>query len=373
MLAGHGTVLPDLVHCLAFEPDEKMVKDVRKIAVLRANTVGDFIFALPALEALRVTFPDAEIVLLGRQWHADFLRGRPSPIDRVVVVPPVHGIYGKADVIEDPGEVERFFQNMAQEHFDLAIQVHGDGRYSNPFVMKLGARMTIGSRTSEAPPLDLWVPFSYTQSEILRHLEVVSLVGAKAVALEPRLSVIDPDLEEAKPFIYEDGQPQVVLYPGSGHARERWPIEKFAAVGDALAYGGAHIAVIGSEADRSQVEGVINSMTASADNLCNQLTLSGMAGLLSKSNVMISNNTDFLRLGWAVGAATVGIYWFGDLLNMGPLIRSRHRPAVSWRVTCPICGLDCTRFTCEHTSSFVDDITVVEVLSSALDLLAAEY
>jgi ADP-heptose:LPS heptosyltransferase len=41
------------------------VPDVRKIAVLRANGLGDFIFALPALAALRRTHPDAEIVLLG--------------------------------------------------------------------------------------------------------------------------------------------------------------------------------------------------------------------------------------------------------------------------------------------------------------------
>ncbi|MDB5110427.1 MAG: glycosyltransferase family 9 protein, partial [Mucilaginibacter sp.] len=37
----------------------------KKIAVLRVNALGDFIFTLPALQALRETFPDAEIVYLG--------------------------------------------------------------------------------------------------------------------------------------------------------------------------------------------------------------------------------------------------------------------------------------------------------------------
>ena len=64
------------------------VPGVRRIAVLRANAIGDFIFTLPALEALRAAYPQAEIVLLAKKWHAAFLRGRPGPVDRVVAVPP---------------------------------------------------------------------------------------------------------------------------------------------------------------------------------------------------------------------------------------------------------------------------------------------
>ncbi len=373
MLAGSGAQFPDLVHRLSIKPAGKYVHDIRKIAVLRANTVGDFIYALPALEALRMTFPDGEIVLLGREWHADFLHNRPGPVDRVIVVPPMHGIYGTAETIEDQTQVEHFITNMTQEHFDLAIQVHGDGRYSNPFIMRLGARMTIGSRLPEAQPLDLWVPFTDTQSEILRQLEVVSLVGAKPVALEPHLHIIEEDIEEVKPFLYHDGRPMVVLNPGSDNPRERWSADKFAAIGDALAAVGAHIFIIGNRRDQVVAKNVMRIMSAKADYLCDRLSLGGLIGLLSQSSLMISNNTDFLRLGWAAGTATIGIYWFGNLLTHGPLVRSRHRTAVSWRTACPICGLDSNRLTCEHTSSYVDDVTVHEVLSSALDLLTTDH
>src|SRR3954447_5976204 len=63
------------------------VRDVRRIAVLRATALGDLIFALPALDSVRAAYPDAEIVLLGRAWHADYLAGRPGPVDRVVALP----------------------------------------------------------------------------------------------------------------------------------------------------------------------------------------------------------------------------------------------------------------------------------------------
>ncbi len=49
------------------------VEGVRKIAVLRANALGDLMFSLPALGALAATYPEAEVVLLGAPWHRDFL------------------------------------------------------------------------------------------------------------------------------------------------------------------------------------------------------------------------------------------------------------------------------------------------------------
>ena len=65
-------------------PDDDLPGDVRKIVVLRPGAVGDFVFALPALHALKQAHPAAELVLAGKAWHRAFLRGRPGPVDRVV-------------------------------------------------------------------------------------------------------------------------------------------------------------------------------------------------------------------------------------------------------------------------------------------------
>ena len=66
------------------EPGCGRVAGVRKIAVFRPNAVGDFVFSLSALHALRRAYPDAELVLLGLPWHAAFLADRPGPVDRVI-------------------------------------------------------------------------------------------------------------------------------------------------------------------------------------------------------------------------------------------------------------------------------------------------
>lgn len=203
-----------------------VVPEVRKIAVVRVNGIGDFIFSLPALEAVRAAYPEAEIVLLARVWHAAFLKERPGPVDRVVVIPSYGGVSEPPGYPEDAAEVEAFFAAMRRERFDIAIQMHGGGRHSNPFTLRLGAHLTIGTKTPDADAPDRWMPYVYFQPEILRHLELVSLIGASPVMLEPCLAVTSRDLDESIGVVPEHGKPLVALHPGAGDPRRRWSPEQ---------------------------------------------------------------------------------------------------------------------------------------------------
>ncbi|MDP9311129.1 MAG: glycosyltransferase family 9 protein [Pseudomonadota bacterium] len=353
-------------------PSGAIVRDVRKIAVLRSNALGDMIFVLPALEALRAAYPGAEIVLLAKEWHAAFWQDRPGPVDRVIVVPPSIGVNSPpgAAVTENPVELARFFAAMSAERFDLALQLHGGGRYSNPFVQRLGARITAGLKTPDASPLDRWLPYIYFQPEILRYLETVALVGAQPVTLEPRLVLTAADCAEAARVVPHTSRPLVALHPGAGHPTRRWPPEHFAAVADALVAAGADVVVIGTEPERAITEAVMAAMQQPARNLCGQLALGGLAGLLSRCAVFIGNDSGPLHLAGAVGAATVGIFWCANLINAEPLTRTRHHPLLSWQLHCPVCGRNTVHDPCTHPVSLVANVPVNEVVAAARDLLA---
>jgi ADP-heptose:LPS heptosyltransferase len=215
------------------------------------------------------------------------------------------------------------------------------------------------------------VPYIYFQPEILRYLEVVGLVGATTTRLEPRLCVTNQDLEEACRVVPElADRPVAALHPGATALRRCWPVQSFAAVGAALRAAGAHVVVTGIDWEKEIVEGVVEAMHGQAQNLCGQLSLGGLAGLLSRCRVVVSNDSGPLHLAAAVGAATVGIYWCGNLINSGPMTRTRQRPLVSWRLNCPLCGRNCIDDNCDHTPSFVADISIEEVIRAALDLFA---
>jgi ADP-heptose:LPS heptosyltransferase len=346
-----------------------LVPDVRKIAVLRANGIGDFIFALPALEALRAAYPGASITLLGKAWHAELLKDRPGPVDRVTVVPPAAGVGEPENASEDRAELEAFFARMAEERFDLALQCHGGGRYSNPFVHLLGARVSAGLKTADAAPLSRSFPYVYWQNEIFRYLEIVKLVGATPVSFIPRLTVTEADCEASRLVVPVDDRPLAALNPGASDPERRWPPERFALVGDALAAAGARVVMTGAAWDQPLAAAIAGAMRADAEDVTGRLSLGGLAGLLSRCAVVVSNDSGPLHLARAVGAATVGIYWCFNAINAGPIEVAYHRSMISWNVSCPVCGIDRAHARCDHHPSFVAEVSPDAVIAAAMELL----
>jgi ADP-heptose:LPS heptosyltransferase len=355
------------------EPAGPLVPHVERIAVLRANGIGDFLLAVPALAALRAAYPDAEITYLGAPWHPDLLDGRPGPWDRCLVVPPYPGLRGAGDVPRDTPEVRAFLRDQQRERYDLAVPLHGGGGNSNPFVTALGARITVGSRDAGAPPVDRWVPYVYYQHEVHRFLEVVGLVGAPPVELEPRLAVTAADRAAADAALPRGSRPIAVVHPGASDARRRWPPSSFAAVADGLAEAGAQVVLVGHGADDERAAAQIAAtMQATPVSLVGQLSLGATTGVLERACVLIGNDSGPRHLAAAVGTATVGVYWCGNLVNAGPLTRTRHRVGVSFRSACPECGADQGAARCPHDPSFVADVPVEQVRAAALDLWASE-
>ena len=93
---------------------EAKLNNIQKIAILRANALGDFIVTLPAVNALRNAYPNAEIVLLGKPWHKKYLSKGRSPIDRVIVVPVKKGIRNEVGLTEDEAAIETFLGQMRE-------------------------------------------------------------------------------------------------------------------------------------------------------------------------------------------------------------------------------------------------------------------
>ncbi|MGI5271169.1 glycosyltransferase family 9 protein [Nonomuraea sp. CA-218870] len=339
-----------------------VVAGVRRIAVLRANALGDFLQALPGIEAIRDAYPGATLTLLARRWHADFLAGRPGPVDEVIALPPITGVSTSEDGWHAP---DALLARLRDPRFDLAVQMHGGGRYSNPFVLALGAGVTAGLRASDAPPLDRWVHYGFHQHETIRYLEVAALVGGHTGRIEPAVTVTVRDRAE----LGELPQGLVAIHPGANDPRRQWPPESFAAVADRL---GRPVVITGGEAERDLVARVAGAMRRPAITAAGRLSVGGLAALYERCDLVVANDTGPRHLAAAVGTATVGVYWCGNLINAGPLTRHRHRPLVSWTPACPVCGesgLGPHPGRCPHEVSWVADVPVDAVLEEAEDLL----
>ena len=356
-----------------------VVPDVRRIAVLRANGIGDYVVAEPALAALRAAYPAAEITLLGVAHHEALLAARPGPVDRVLVVPPMPGVrVGSApDAGED--EVEAWCAARRGERYDLAVQLHGGGRNSNRLLLRLGARVTVGAATPDAPRPDRWVPYTPYQHDTLRWLEVAAAAGAPGDRWEPRLAVTDADLAASRAVLAPGDAPLVVVHPGATDARRCYPEDRLGAVAAALAAEGARVVVVGGGSEGDRVAAVADGFRAAGgrgarggepETVVGGLDLPGLVGTLARASLFLGNDSGPRHLAGAVGTPTVAVFTYANLADVAPLTRVWHRVLVSWHGGCAVCGRRVLDGWCGHGASATHDVGVDEVREAALDLWA---
>ncbi|HKU02692.1 MAG TPA: glycosyltransferase family 9 protein [Arthrobacter sp.] len=347
---------------------------VSRIAVLRGGGLGDLIFAVPAMAALKAAYPAAHLTLLGTPIHEAVLGAVESPVDEVVVLPVAEGVRPGE---EDAGELDRFFADMRGHAFDLAVQLHGGGRFSNPFLLRLGARHTVGTRTADAARLERSVPYLYYQHEPLRALEVAGFAGAFPVDLEARLAPAGRDAFPPGPG--DRAQPLIVIHPGATDPRRRWPAAKFAELAAACAADGSQVVLIGDGSEQALAAEIADSAASTAvRSLAGALDMAGLVALLGDADVVVANDSGPRHLAQALGVPTVGIFWVGNVINAGALGRSLHRVHASWVTACPTCGVDVTQVgwtapRCIHDDSLVAGIGVNGVYGDVRSLTAGRF
>ncbi len=382
---------------------------VHRIAVLRGGGLGDVLFAMPALHALSTAYPDAEITLLGTPLHRALLEGRDGPVRHVEILPFAEGVRPGP---EDPIVIKSFMDRL-RGRFDLAVQLHGGGRFSNPFLLRLGAPHTVGTATRDATPLERTLPYLYYQHEVLRALEVVGLVGATTAQISPKITVMPSDRAEAADFLTDakTGHPRLVIHPGATDARRRWSAQRFGLLARWAAQDGWDVDVIGDDSEKELAARVarvgapgradvradaaraepagawgpdrgrdlshVKPMAATPGrvrSLAGKLNIPGLVGVLEAADVLVGNDSGPRHLAQAVGTPTVGIYWAGNAIMAAPLARAEHRVHLGWTTRCPVCGADVSQVgwtaqKCRHVFPLTDAVRPQDVYADVLDLL----
>ncbi len=353
---------------LPADPLPAPVPGVQRIAVLRANGVGDYVVAEPALAALRAAYPAAEITLLGAAHTRSLVEGRPGPCDRWVQVPLTRGVRVGDAPDASPEQVEDWCAQQRSRGYDLAVQLHGGGRNSNALLLRLGARVTAGAATPDAPKPDRWVPYTAYQHDTLRWLEVVASVGAPTLRTEPHLAVTAGDLAESRAALPTGDAPLVAVHPGSTSARRRYPEERLGRVARVLADAGARVVVLGGPGDRDLVDRVVDGYGGPVETVVGTTSLGGLLGTLRRCALLLGNDSGPRHLAGAVGTPTVGVFTYANLADVAPLSRVWHRVGVSWDGACQVCGMRVLEGTCGHDASATWDVPEEEVRDLALDL-----
>jgi ADP-heptose:LPS heptosyltransferase len=312
----------------------------RRVAVLRALPgLGDLLCGVPALRALRAAWPDAHITLVGLPGAAWFATRFHAYVDDLL---PVTAFPGLPELDGSPQDSLAFLAAAQGRRFDLAVQLHGSGVASNALLVLLGARRNAGSfLPGYCPDPQRFVAYRGAGHEIDRLLEVVRALGVadQGRHLEwPQLPGDDAPIPGVAPTTLtalpgragggsHGGGPEPIacLHPGSSLPSRRWPVARFAQVGDHLTRSGLRVVVTGTAAERPLAEALAGEMHHPATVVAGRTSLGQLASLLAAAAVVVTNDTGTSHLAAAVRAPSVVLFTVSDVERWAPLDRARHR------------------------------------------------
>lgn len=342
--------------------------DSRRIAVFRALQVGDMLCAVPALRALRAAAPVAEITLIGLPWAAEFARRFRQYIDDFVPFP---GAPGMPEQPASSDRLDAFYRTTQTRGFDLALQLHGDGRLTNAIVRGLGARRVAGSYPADKPVDEPgFVAHPAHEPEVRRLLRVVEAlrVPTRGEALEfPIRGDEWKELARLRAAYGLRPGEYACIHPGARLATRRWPPERFAAVADALATRGMRVVLTGTHDEQRLTQAVARATHTGATNLCGQTSLGVLGALYAGARLLVCNDTGVSHLAAALCVPSVVIYSGSDPARWAPLDHERHRS-----LHAPADCRPCYHSTCPIGHRCALDVTADQVTSAALELMRYE-
>ncbi len=296
----------------------------RNVAVLRALQLGDMLCAIPALRALRAAWPHARITLIGLPWAAQFARRFSRYLDDFLAFP---GYPGLPEQAADADAFAAFVQQARARCFDLALQMHGDGRVTNRIVATLGARRTTGfTRFAE----DGFLHYPEEGAEVRRLLALTQFLGAPCADAALEFPLGPEDEAELAAFAAARGLPAgpcICLHPGARSADKRWPPAHFAAIGDALhARYGLPIVLTGSAAEMPLTAAVREAMRAPAADAAGPISIGALAAQIARACLLVTNDTGVSHIAAALRVPSVVVFISTDLARWAPLDGALHRP-----------------------------------------------
>jgi ADP-heptose:LPS heptosyltransferase len=343
---------------------------VSRVALVRLRVgLGDLLCSAPALRRLREFRPDLHVTLVTWPEMAPVVARLADGVDELLPFPGADGIPERTP---DPAGWPGFLAAAAERRFDLALQVYGDRPAANAVTGALGARLVGGfAPTGWDPPpagASLHLRYPVQLHEADRHLRLFEHLGLPPGPPPAMHFPITAEDEAAhagtmagaglRPGRY------VVLHAGASSPTRRWPAERYAAVGDALAADGWDVVLTGVAGERAISAAVRDRMRARVTDLTGATGLGGLAALLCSSALLLGNDTGSAHLAAAVGAASVTVFLPGDPVrwaHRGP----RHRAVVADVACAP-----CPHLTCPIDFRCAASVRPDDVLAAARQLLA---
>ena len=305
--------------------------------------------------------------LIGLDWAREFARRFGRYIDAFMPFPGFPGFPEQ----EASGEALLGFLREARERrFDVVVQLHGNGRFSNGIVQSMAPKRAAGfyADGSACPDRGTFIAWPEQGSEIVRLLALMEAIGAPPQGAELEFPLQASDWSGWESLV--DGLAitpgnYLVMHPGARMLSRRWPLERFAAIGRALAAEGWRIVVTGTPVESRLGEDLVAAIGSAALSFAGATTLGSLAALIARSAILICNDTGVSHLAAALRVPSVVVACGSDAARWAPLDARAHR-VFAHDVPCR----PCAHYVCPIGHPCALEVHAADVLAAAQKLLS---
>lgn len=333
-----------------------------RILIVRLGAFGDVVHVLPALDALRRSFPTARIDwAIDDRWAA-LLQGHPQ-IDELLVFPRSgQGLWPARGA---------FLARLRGRRYDAVLDFHGNLRSGLVTALaRTGQRLGYARGYTREPSWLVyhrrWAPAGLTH-KVDQHLSLARQLGARTEGARPVLPVFPGAVAEAEAYLaraWGSGPGMVVVQPvvSAYGAIKQWPLGRFAEVIRALMdRGDVRVLISRGPGDGPGLAELGRHLGPDYPLPERAPSLQALVELLRRADALVGCDSGPLHLAAALGLPCAGIYGPKDPARYGPRyapVRVLHHP-----VHCFPCTLKhCPDRIC------LDRVRVREVLEAVTEL-----
>ena len=330
----------------------------RRILIIQLGDIGDVVWSLPALRAVREAYAGASVAVLLREGNGALLAASVHPPEIFEVRKGLAGAAGRLAASLS------LIRDLRRKRFDIVFDLRGDER-GGYTAFATGAPVRVAQHYPDMawPRNRLFTHLlTYPLSDVITHeraaapsLGILRAFGIEVGKTVPELYLSEIVRRRALEILAEDGLPVgrardaeggksgaepelnwVSLNPFSRWSYKEWSPRKWVQVIDWLwSEFGIAVVIVGSPTERDRVRGIAETCSGKVYNLAGKTTLAELAGILAQSPLHIGVDSAAPHIAAAVGTPTVTIYGPSDWRYWAPPGEA-HR-IVSSEMSCSPC------------------------------------
>jgi heptosyltransferase-1 len=304
-----------------------MSGNFRNILITKPSSLGDIVLALPALRALRLSFPEAKISWLIRPEFAGLIENHPY-LDEIITFD--RKLLGKAWFHPGAfGALMSLIRKLRRGKFDATFDFQGLFRTAS-LAWLSGCKTRFGMANARELATIFYTHKVPQNIECIHmvdyYLKIIQAAGAHDYGVEfvfPQ----NPDAEESVGRLLAShgiGKNYAVLIPGSAHQDKCWPPERFARLAEKIS-SQYHLSIVatGSASEAKIIDELKAKANIPITSLAGQTSLSQLVALLKGARLVVSNDTGPGHIAAALGVSLVLMFGRANPIRLEPY-RRKH-------------------------------------------------